>query len=126
MLLFEKLIAQSGIGPKVGLELCAVPREMLARAVHEEDAALLSTVKGIGKKRAEKLLVELRSVAEHMPALFAHNGSTTESSNRFDTDAIAALEALGYDTSTILDVLKGLPNDITSTEERVTAALRAL
>ncbi|MDD5469363.1 MAG: Holliday junction ATP-dependent DNA helicase RuvA [Candidatus Peribacteraceae bacterium] len=126
--LFELLIAQSGIGPRVGLELCAVPRELLLRAVQEDDADLLSSsVKGIGKKRAEKLLVELKSLMEKQPELFRGSGSPHAGmAHQFDQDTIAALAGLGYDTQTILRVLKELPAEISSTEERVTAALRAL
>ncbi|MDD3896636.1 MAG: OB-fold domain-containing protein [Candidatus Peribacteraceae bacterium] len=126
--LFELLIAQSGIGPRVGLELCAVPRELLLRAVQEDDADLLSSsVKGIGKKRAEKLLLELKSLMEKQPELFRGSGSTNGiRANQFDQDTIAALAGLGYDTQTILRALKELPPELSSTEERVTAALRAL
>ena len=126
--LFELLIAQSGIGPKVGLELCAVPRELLLRAVQENDADLLSSsVKGIGKKRAEKLLVELKSLMEKQPELFRSSDSLNGAmANQFDQDTIAALANLGYDTQTILHVLKELPAELSTTEERVTAALRAL
>jgi Holliday junction DNA helicase RuvA len=124
LMLFEELIAQQGIGPKVGLELCAMPRELLSRAVSENDAALLCTVKGIGKKRAEKLLLELRSLAEKSPNLLAADGVKT--GDKFDHDAVAALAALGYDTPTILTVLQKLPKSLETTEERVTAALRSL
>lgn len=127
-ILFEVLIAQSGIGPKMGLELCAIPRELLLHAVQENDADLLSSsVKGVGKKRAEKLLIELKSLIERKPELFASAGTLgATTSEQFDQDTIAALTNLGYDTSTILRVLRGLPADISSTEERITAALRAL
>lgn len=126
--LFEILIAQSGIGPKMGLELCAIPRELLLRAVQENDADLLSSsVKGVGKKRAEKLLLELKSLLEKQPELFECSGGSGAASHaQFDQDTIDALSSLGYDTSTILRVLKELPPELASTEERVTAALRAI
>ena len=124
--LFELLIAQSGIGPKMGLELCAVPRDLLLQAVDKNDPGLLSTVKGIGKKKAEKLLVELRTVVEKQPIIFGTNTGKTASSKQYDEDAISALTCLGYDTPTILQVLRELPKDLGTTEERVTEALRSL
>ena len=125
--LFELLIAQSGIGPRMGLELCAVPRDLLGHAADQSDHKLLMTVKGVGKKMAEKLLVELRTMIEKQPTIFgASTDGDSGATPTIDQDAIAALSSLGYETSTILQVLKELPEDLASTEERVTAALRSL
>jgi Holliday junction DNA helicase RuvA len=122
--LFEELLAISGIGPKMALELCSVPRGLLAQAVHEEDAGILTSIKGIGKKTAEKLLLELKNLAEKHPEIL--RSATGETRGRMDPDAVAALEALGYDSSTIMHALKALPKDLGTTEERVAAALRSL
>lgn len=124
-ILFEELIKLSGVGPKLGLELCAVPRIMLKQAMEQQNVSLLMTIKGIGKKTAEKLLLELRSLAERKPAIFAVVGHTA-TRGEFDQDAIAALTALGYDSLTAIAALKDLPSEIKTTEERVAAALRSL
>lgn len=123
--LFEHLISRPGIGPKLGLELCSVPRSLLARAVAEEDPAILTSIKGIGRKSAEKLIVELKEVAEKMPSLVTDAGAARMPA-KFDRDAVAALSQLGYGTSDIIRALEALPKDLVSTEERVTAALRSL
>jgi len=124
--LFEALIASPGIGPRMGLELCAVPHSLLLKAIHEQDADLLTTVKGIGKKKAEKLLIELKSLLEKDPSLLSAKEGEPILTHAADKDAVAALNALGYDAGTIMQVLKDLPADLTSTEERVAAALRNL
>lgn len=124
--LFELLIAQSGIGPKLGLELCAVPRDMLLQAVNQKDASILTNVKGIGKKTAEKLLLELENAIEKQPDVFGSAAAQTAGKHEYDQDAVSALTTLGYDTSTIMQALKNLPSDIETTEERVAAALRSL
>jgi holliday junction DNA helicase RuvA len=125
--LFEKLIDIAGIGPRTGLELCSIPRSILSQAVFEKDAAILTAVKGIGRKSAEKLLVELTSLMEKNPALFAGSGSVEGAvSARFDRDAAAALGQLGFSSEEIMRALETLPQDLTTTEERVTAALRSL
>lgn len=125
--LFELLIAQSGIGPKMGLELCAVPRELLIRAIEDNDTALLSTVKGVGKKKAEKLLIELKNVLDKQPEIFGSKGASgATASDTYDQDAIEALTALGYTTPTVIKVLQEIPKDLHTTEERVAAALRTL
>lgn len=124
--LFELLCSQSGIGPKTALELCAVPKELLMTAIDQQDPSILTSVKGIGKKTAEKLLVELKSVAEKQPELFQSKGSTKAAPGQYDNDAIEALIALGYDRATTINLLKHVPKDIETTEERVAAALRSL
>lgn len=122
--LFEELIAKPGIGPKLGLELCAVPRSLLLQAIAEEDPGMLQTIKGIGKKTAEKLLLELKSLVESNPEMFGP--AATAAGGQYDRDAVAALSTLGYDNASIMQVLKDLPLDLKTTEERVTAALRSL
>jgi Holliday junction DNA helicase RuvA len=122
--LFEHLIALSGIGPRMGLELCSVPRSLMSKAIHEKDPRLLQSVKGVGKKSAEKLLLELSSLAERAPEIFL--GDMRTPGAQFDQDTIAALSQLGFATQDILRVLESLPADLTTTEERVAAALRTL
>jgi len=124
-LLFEQCIGMSGVGPKMGMELCAVPRGILLQAVNENDPAILRNIKGVGGKTAEKLLVELKSLVEKAPGLFKTETSHPMAAN-FDQDTIEALVQLGYATQEILAVLKGLPKDLSTTEDRVTAALRSL
>ncbi|TSC59523.1 MAG: Holliday junction DNA helicase subunit RuvA [Candidatus Peregrinibacteria bacterium Greene0416_62] len=125
-LFFEELINMQGIGPRLGLELCAVPKDLLTQAIREEDASILQSIKGIGRKTAEKLLLELKSLAEKQSDLFRPAMKGGDMGGQYDQDAVEALKSLGYDTSTVLDTLKKLPKDLKTTEERVTAALRAL
>ncbi|MDD4319379.1 MAG: Holliday junction branch migration protein RuvA [Candidatus Peribacteraceae bacterium] len=124
-LLFEELIKMQGVGPKLGLELCAVPRNLLLQAAQEQDGGILKNVKGVGKRTAEKLVVELRALLERHPGIFGA-ATTGDLRSEYDQDAIAALTSLGYDSSSAVDALKRLPADLKSTEERVAAALRAL
>ncbi|HBU09852.1 MAG TPA: Holliday junction branch migration protein RuvA, partial [Candidatus Peribacter riflensis] len=114
-----------GIGPKTALEICSVPRGLLSMAIREQDAAPLTGIKGIGKKTAEKLLLELKSLAEKLPELFA-GSEQGPARSVVDPDAVSALEALGYDAPTIMHALKSLPPDLATTEDRVSAALRSL
>lgn len=126
--LFERLISMSGIGPKHALELMAVPKSLLMQAIGSQDAKLLTSVKGIGAKTAEKLLVDLKSLAGKQPEIFGEEtGKRKEDKEIFiDQDVIDALKNLGYDTATIMQTLSHLPEDAKTTEQRVAAALRAL
>ncbi len=121
--LFEAFIALAGVGPKLGLELCSVPRNIILQAVESQDAGMLTSVKGIGKKTAEKLLVDLKALAEDDPQIF---GAVGIQKRNVDQDAIAALKNLGYDTGSILHALKELPEELETTEDRVAAAIRSL
>ena len=123
--LFERFLNMDGVGPRTALELCAVPRSLIMQAIGADDPKLLMSIKGIGKKTAEKLLVDLRSLAEKEPHIFG-SGERVAGSGQYDQDAIEALKTLGYDTSTIMSALKNLPADLATTEERITAALRSL
>jgi Holliday junction DNA helicase RuvA len=89
-LAFRQLLKVSGVGPKVALAvLSGLSVEELAVAVASEDAARLTRVPGIGKKTAERLLLELR---DKLPsALPAAKTSTAHGS-----DVLSALLALGY------------------------------
>lgn len=125
--LFAELLNISGIGPKIALELCAISMSMLQRMAHTDDVTSLTSIKGIGRKTAEKLLVDLKSLFEKHPewaTLEAKNALERPAS--FDADAIAALTSLGYDQHTVLNALKRLPATVKKTEERVAAALRSL
>ncbi len=124
-ILFDRFIGMTGIGPKHALELSAVPKSLLMQAIGAQDPKLLTSVKGIGKKTAEKLLVDLKALAEKQPEIF---GAPLEPHHlhEVDQDAIDALKTLGYDTPTILKTLKDLSKDIETTEDRVAAALRSL
>ncbi len=124
--LFEALIECQGVGPKTALELCDVPRSLLLQAVAEDDAAVLKNVKGVGKKTAEKLLLELKNLSEKDPALFAAPAQMSELGPHLDRDAVAALLQLGYTQELVMETLKALPRTLKTTEDRVTAALRSL
>ena len=125
-MLFERFLAQQGIGPRLALELCSLSQTTLLQAIYEQNPTLLCTVKGIGKKKAEKILLDLKSLAESAPELFIQNGTSNKKQSILDSDAIEALQQLGYSSSHILKVLQDLSPDLTTTEERVTAALRSL
>ncbi len=126
-LLFERFIGMSGIGPKHALELCAVPRSLLMQAIGSQEPTLLRGIKGIGAKTAEKLLVDLKSLALKQPEIFGSTNDALRMTHyEYDQDAVDALKTLGYDTGTILHTLKDLPKDLETTEERIEAAIRSL
>jgi len=124
---FTELLNISGIGPKLALELVSMPREIILQAVHSRDTGILTTIKGVGKKTAEKLLVDLKSLSEKHPEWLTRvHPETREKMASLDSDAIAALTSLGYDQPDIVTALQKLPSKIKKTEDRVAAVLRSL
>jgi holliday junction DNA helicase RuvA len=122
---FECLIKQQGIGPKAALDILCAPRSLLIESIIKKDANMLSSIKGIGKKRAEKIIVDLQSLLEKDPTLFGSPSDIT-SRNTYDADVIEALTNLGFHTPHVLKALESVPKELTTTEERVSHALRAL
>ncbi|MBI3963930.1 MAG: Holliday junction branch migration protein RuvA, partial [Candidatus Kerfeldbacteria bacterium] len=119
LLLFEQIIGVSGVGPKLGLgvlSLASVPK--LKAAIANGDAAQLTKVSGIGKKTAERIIVDLREKMGGeggLPQLHAE-----------DVDAIDVLMRLGYTQVEAREAIRHLPEDVHGTEERVRAALASL
>lgn len=109
---FELLLSVSGVGPKTALSvLHRAPREALEGAISKRDLTYLTKVVGLGKKSAEKMLVELADkVGPH-----AHDDADGEV---FDT-----LVALGYTEREARKAVQAVPENITGKEARLKAAL---
>ena len=120
--LFETLIAVSGVGPKLALAILSRVRgEALVMAIDGENADLLATVPGVGRKTAARLILELRG--KLVPAGGAAVGAPTQA----DADVIEALRSLGYTTAEAHGALTRVPRDAEMTlEDRVLSALREL
>jgi Holliday junction DNA helicase RuvA len=119
--LFELLITVSGVGPRAALSLLSISSPaQLASAIASGDAVALSRAPGVGKKTAERLIVDLKGKIQR-------GGVERESADLpIDDDAAAALQALGYTPAEAMTALRGAPPaGAATTEERVTAALRA-
>jgi len=91
--LFDRLIAVNGVGPKMGLAILSVlAPEDLARAVQSNDLARLTTIPGVGKKTAERLVMELR---DKLPAA-SPDAAAAVAITGAGEDVLSALVNLGY------------------------------
>jgi len=117
---FRELIRISGVGPKLALSvLSGMSADELAQCIVMQDAALLTRVPGIGKKTAERLLLELKGrLADALPQV----GGVSVSAG-VTHDALGALLALGYSDKEALPTLKQLPEGL-SLEESIRQALK--
>ncbi|HET9809500.1 MAG TPA: Holliday junction branch migration protein RuvA [Candidatus Limnocylindria bacterium] len=119
--LFELVITVPGVGPRAALSLLAVSSPpALAAAIASGDTAALARAPGVGKKTAERLIVELKGK-------IARTGPEREPTGLLTEDeAAAALQSLGYSAAEAISALRGAPPaGSATTEERVTAALRS-
>ena len=123
--LFEQLLAVSGVGPKVALAIVSgySPAE-LRRAIVREDAALFQTIPGIGKKTAQRVVLELK---EKLAPLVAVAGAESEAVGRAGDGHLVARDALvelGYSVAEAEQRLTATDPDLPPAE-RVRQALRA-
>lgn len=119
--LFDLLIGVSGVGPKAAMAILSIARPAeIASAIASSDAAALARAPGVGKKTAERLIVDLRGKIGRVAGEPATGAPLST-----EDDAHAALVALGYTASEASNALQGAPpRGRASTEERVAAALR--
>ncbi|MGJ7546478.1 Holliday junction branch migration protein RuvA [Variovorax sp. LT1R16] len=117
---FRQLIKISGVGPRMALGvLSGLSVAELAQVVTLQDAGRLVKIPGIGKKTAERLLLELKGKLGADIALPHHDVSDSQ------TDILQALVALGYSDKEAAASLKALPNDV-GVSDGIKLALRAL
>jgi Holliday junction DNA helicase RuvA len=96
--LFERLIAISGIGPKLAIVVLSgmEPRDLMA-AVQRADVARLTTIPGIGKKTAERIVLELKDrLAQIAVPVAAEPAAAASSADQLRADLLSALLNLGY------------------------------
>ena len=117
-MIFQTLLGVSGVGPKLALAVLATLNpDDLRHVVIAEDVAALTAVPGIGQRSAQKLMLELRPKLELPDSPLQATGYIAE--------VREALEALGYQSAEIRDVLRELPPDA-GVEESLRAALQEL
>ena len=116
---FELLIAISGIGPKSALGILSLaPPATLEKAIVAGDSSYLTKVSGIGRKSAEKIIVELRDKIGGLES----EAESLES----EGDAMEALQSLGYTLRDAREALRQISPEITETGAKVRAALKII
>ncbi len=121
---FELLITISGIGPKSAINILSlVDATTLASAIRTGSTSHLVKVSGIGRKTAEKIVLELK---DKLGGIDSTPTSELRAEMSSDADTIAALVSLGYDAGEARDALKQIDKTLTDTSAKVKAALKML
>lgn len=116
---FELLIGISGVGPKSALSILSLaPPETLRKAISSNNTGYLTQVSGIGRKIAEKIVLELR---DKIGTLDSEDTSLDK-----EGEAIMAMEALGYSTREAREALRHVPTEIIETSAKIKEALKNL
>jgi Holliday junction DNA helicase RuvA len=121
--LFRNLLKVSGVGPKIALGvLSGMSVEGFTRCVLGEDATTLTRIPGVGRKTAERLIIEMRDRVNSQPALPGVAGKSAGSDPH--SEAFDALVALQYKPGEATRLLKGIDAGTHSTEELIRLALQ--
>lgn len=120
---FHMLVSAHGVGPTLALAVLATHEPItLMEIIASQDIVSLTLVPGVGKKTAERLLVELKNRVVHLDSLVSASGSTTSSSS---ADVREALSNLGYSEGEIRDAMRGI-DPKASSSDLLREALRVL
>ncbi len=126
--LFLQLVSITGIGPKVAMGiLSAIDPQQFRIAISQKNISILTKLPGIGKKTAERMILELK---DKIGLISADDSSENQSSEEMATssdatdEVLQALLALGYNQNEILPILKKIGNNGYSVEELLKLALR--
>jgi Holliday junction DNA helicase RuvA len=118
---FKLLMSVSGVGPKTALGILNVADiQSLKRSIALGDSSALNKVYGIGKKSAERIVVELRD------KLAKDTANTAVAVAGSDGEVVEALMALGYSAPEAREAIKEISKDAKGTQARLSAALRYL
>ena len=119
--LFRLLIGVSGIGPKSALNVLSLADTgTLLHAIRSGDSTYLTKVSGIGKKLAEKIVLELKEKTERLHSSEAGGVPLAE------TEALEALEALGYQPRDTREIIRVLAKEHTTAQDIIRKALQTL
>ena len=124
--LFELLLTVSGIGAKGAVSVVSkISAQDFARAVTLQDLKTLTRLPGIGKKSAERILLELKDKVQSLAAISTEDFQPAQIQSVAQDDAAEALEALGYTSAEISAVFNKAPKN-SSTEQLIKFALKNL
>ena len=121
--IFELLTGVQGIGPKAAIAILSLAEaEEVRNAIANADAAFISKAAGVGKKSAERVIVDLRDKVG-IPSRYGTTEVTTTNTNQEPDEALDALIALGFPLKEATAALEGIDSTLT-VEERIKLALR--
>jgi Holliday junction DNA helicase RuvA len=124
--LFRGLLKVSGVGPKIALGiLSGASVEEFLRIIEAEDVALLTRIPGIGRKTAERVIIEMRDNVQKLSLPSMAGDPLSQSTASPQSEAFSALIALGYKPPEVVRLLKSADEPGLSTTEIIRRALKS-
>ena len=124
--LFRALIKVNGVGPKMAIAiLSSISPDEFIQCIHQQNTALLTKLPGIGKKTAERLVVEMKDSLQHLPQSAALHDLVITNVREQD-EAIKALESLGYKQQEAIKAIKKIDDGSKTCEQLIRQALQVL
>lgn len=121
--LFELLISVQGVGPKAAMAILSLaPAEEVRNAIANADSAYISKASGVGKKSAERVIVDLRDKVG-LPTYYGRKSDPQTQKPAENDEALDALMALGLNLNDATKALENIDQSL-STEERIRQALK--
>ncbi len=118
--MFEMLLSINGIGPRAALGILNIADpKMIRSAISKGDSSILTKVSGVGKKTAERVVMELQNKIEEMPEAESQEAQS-------DQDVVDALLSMGYSISEARQAAGSVPKKIEDVSERIREALKAM
>ena len=114
---FELLLMVPSVGPRTAMNILEVaPPKTLSQAINEQDTALLTKVSGVGRKTADRIIIELKGKIAVLPIVGL--------SGAIQQETMVALTSIGYSATQARELVQKLPKDIATVEEAVRAVLK--
>ncbi|MFW5884682.1 MAG: Holliday junction branch migration protein RuvA [Patescibacteria group bacterium] len=118
--IFELLISVSGIGPKAGLSILNIASpNAIKTAIINQDVSILTRVSGVGKKTAERVVLELQNKIEDLP-------DSVQQESRGEQEVLEALMAMGYSTTEAREAAKAVSKENGDVSEKIKMALKSM
>lgn len=120
--LFKMLITVSGVGPKSGAQILGQCKSLeVIKAIGEADTSFFEKIKGVGKKTAQRIIIDLKSKIGGLGEL-----NLKEDLPLLEDDVVLSLRQLGFERKEIESVIKKLPLDMELLEDKVSWCLQNL
>ena len=120
--LFENLISVSGVGPRTAMAIFSFSdRQSIVKAVLEGDVEFFTAIPRLGKKNAQKIIIELKSKLKDNSSLDLSEADSAE-----NNEIVQVLETFGFSAKESRDVLKKIDKNLKTTEEKIKMALKYL
>lgn len=119
--LFKMLITVSGVGPKTAVQVMSVGGEEIVKAIGEADVEFFQKIKGIGRKTAQRIIVDLKSRIGGLGEL-----NLKDELPLLEDDLFLSLKQLGFERKEIEEVTKKMPKELMELEEKLSWCLQNL